>query len=61
MHDLNDYGTWRRRAGEIRREVELNRRKRTDRGREPGRLATFWWELRRDAGRLRKIFRRGGV
>ena len=60
MHSLNDYEVWKQRAEEMRREVEVNRMARAARGSRPGLISAFWWELRRDAGRLRKVFRRGG-
>lgn len=60
MHGLNDYEVWKQRAEDMRREVEANRTARVARGPEPGLISAFWWELRRDAGRLRKVFRRGG-
>lgn len=62
MHNLNDYEVWKQRAEEMRREVEKNRMMRVERGGKSGLISAFWWELRRDAGRLRKVFRgRGGA
>ena len=59
MHGLNEYEVWKQRAEELRREVEKNRMARVARGQRAGLVSAFWWELRRDAGRLRKVFRRG--
>lgn len=60
MHSLNEYEVWKQGAEDMRREVEANRMARVARGRKPGLISAFWWELRRDASRLRKVFRRGG-
>ncbi|MGB3634266.1 MAG: hypothetical protein WA982_09520 [Rubrobacteraceae bacterium] len=57
---MNDYEVWKQRAEDMRREVEKNRMARVVRGKEPGLISALWRELRRDAGRLRKVFRRGG-
>ena len=54
MHSLNDCEVWKRRAEEIRREVEKNRLA----GRESSRRSrTLLWELRRLSGKLAKRFR----
>ena len=59
MHGLNGYEAWKQRAEELRREVEKNRMARMARGQRSGLVSAFWWELRRDAGQPRKVFRRG--
>ena len=60
MHGLNEYEVWKQRAEDMRREVEKDRVAKATRDSGQGLVSAFWWELRRDAGRLRKVFRRGG-
>ncbi|MDP8940293.1 MAG: hypothetical protein M3N10_08380 [Actinomycetota bacterium] len=56
MHSLNDCEVWKRRAEEIRREVEKNRLA----GHESSRRSrALLWELRRLGGKLAKRFRWG--
>ena len=58
MHDLNNYEVWKQRTRELRREAEMSRLAKAARKQQYWWLTLFWWEFRRDFGRLYELFRR---